>query len=254
MTASWSVGCSNTRPSGTYSEQSPFVRARCCGGGPCVSIRKRHGRNRNCFRKIIIVCCLPRSTLAWRLSTSNWAISGALREKRLEPRFLRFPRNPRASLCRIRLVAAKPKGPYRPFPILRDSPRPSGEPCHALAADPASAGACGLGVCFEKNPSGGVAANAERAPERRPGLPFCFAGGTPKASAHRENCRGALPGSRRRARTGKSSFDVELPVAISGDSPKRVGRFHTTPRSEEHTSELQSPDQLVCRLLLVKKN
>src|SRR5947208_9130799 len=27
----------------------------------------------------------------------------------------------------------------------------------------------------------------------------------------------------------------------------------TGPRSEEHTSELQSPDQLVCRLLLEKK-
>src|SRR5438552_11747708 len=27
-----------------------------------------------------------------------------------------------------------------------------------------------------------------------------------------------------------------------------------TSRSEEHTSELQSPDQLVCRLLLEKKN
>src|SRR5690348_17571467 len=29
---------------------------------------------------------------------------------------------------------------------------------------------------------------------------------------------------------------------------------HETPRSEEHTSELQSPVQLVCRLLLEKKN
>src|SRR5258708_14836973 len=28
---------------------------------------------------------------------------------------------------------------------------------------------------------------------------------------------------------------------------------HKTPRSEEHTSELQSPDHLVCRLLLEKK-
>src|SRR5438552_9757116 len=28
----------------------------------------------------------------------------------------------------------------------------------------------------------------------------------------------------------------------------------STRRSEEHTSELQSPDQLVCRLLLEKKN
>src|SRR5438552_9177685 len=29
--------------------------------------------------------------------------------------------------------------------------------------------------------------------------------------------------------------------------------FATSPRSEEHTSELQSPDHLVCRLLLEKK-
>src|SRR5574344_1073415 len=31
------------------------------------------------------------------------------------------------------------------------------------------------------------------------------------------------------------------------------GTLHTANRSEEHTSELQSPDQLVCRLLLEKK-
>src|SRR5438552_7903457 len=30
-------------------------------------------------------------------------------------------------------------------------------------------------------------------------------------------------------------------------------RLYTVPRSEEHTSELQSPDHLVCRLLLEKK-
>src|SRR5258708_29102502 len=30
-------------------------------------------------------------------------------------------------------------------------------------------------------------------------------------------------------------------------------KVRTTPRSEEHTSELQSPDHLVCRLLLEKK-
>src|SRR5258708_39442035 len=35
-------------------------------------------------------------------------------------------------------------------------------------------------------------------------------------------------------------------------SAPRAGRF-THPRSEEHTSELQSPDHLVCRLLLEKK-
>src|SRR5258708_18701606 len=36
--------------------------------------------------------------------------------------------------------------------------------------------------------------------------------------------------------------------------PSGGGRRHRTrPRSEEHTSELQSPDHLVCRLLLEKK-
>src|SRR5258708_22984392 len=30
-------------------------------------------------------------------------------------------------------------------------------------------------------------------------------------------------------------------------------QLYTKPRSEEHTSELQSPDHLVCRLLLEKK-
>src|SRR5258708_14751440 len=37
-------------------------------------------------------------------------------------------------------------------------------------------------------------------------------------------------------------------VHCSGDRRLR------SPRSEEHTSELQSPDHLVCRLLLEKKN
>src|SRR5258708_8590988 len=32
---------------------------------------------------------------------------------------------------------------------------------------------------------------------------------------------------------------------------KKISRY--SPRSEEHTSELQSPDHLVCRLLLEKK-
>src|SRR5258708_22747467 len=39
-------------------------------------------------------------------------------------------------------------------------------------------------------------------------------------------------------------------------APKRTsaGRSAAAWRSEEHTSELQSPDHLVCRLLLEKKN
>src|SRR5438552_10049453 len=36
-------------------------------------------------------------------------------------------------------------------------------------------------------------------------------------------------------------------------SSRRSRRFGPTARSEEHTSELQSPDHLVCRLLLEKK-
>src|SRR5258708_27243446 len=41
-----------------------------------------------------------------------------------------------------------------------------------------------------------------------------------------------------------------------GRAPRRRGRQGAQPpgaRSEEHTSELQSPDHLVCRLLLEKK-
>src|ERR1039457_7292654 len=45
-------------------------------------------------------------------------------------------------------------------------------------------------------------------------------------------------------------------LAISMDHALRAGtlpRHHADPRSEEHTSELQSPCNLVCRLLLEKK-
>src|SRR5258708_28663903 len=41
---------------------------------------------------------------------------------------------------------------------------------------------------------------------------------------------------------------VEIPTELHLDSDHRGGS-----RSEEHTSELQSPDHLVCRLLLEKK-
>src|SRR5258708_17994233 len=48
--------------------------------------------------------------------------------------------------------------------------------------------------------------------------------------------------------------------SITTDAPARIDWYVTPPpinpggRSEEHTSELQSPDHLVCRLLLEKKN
>src|SRR6266478_9549929 len=44
--------------------------------------------------------------------------------------------------------------------------------------------------------------------------------------------------------------DLEL---LLGRSPERVGRTDDDGRSEEHTSELQSQSNLVCRLLLEKK-
>src|SRR5205807_9059293 len=42
--------------------------------------------------------------------------------------------------------------------------------------------------------------------------------------------------------------------AQSLEAPARTPRGRATARSEEHTSELQSPCNLVCRLLLEKKN
>src|SRR5947208_9053378 len=39
-----------------------------------------------------------------------------------------------------------------------------------------------------------------------------------------------------------------------GQTCRHAGHWRRKLRSEEHTSELQSPDHLVCRLLLEKKN
>src|SRR5256885_12263522 len=50
---------------------------------------------------------------------------------------------------------------------------------------------------------------------------------------------------------GVLSFS-SVSVAHPTHSPAHLR--HTQPRSEEHTSELQSPCNLVCRLLLEKKN
>src|SRR5262249_60814736 len=46
-----------------------------------------------------------------------------------------------------------------------------------------------------------------------------------------------------------------LPAAVPRRERRRIGSRRTSPaRSEEHTSELQSLTNLVCRLLLEKKN
>src|SRR5258708_21020666 len=64
--------------------------------------------------------------------------------------------------------------------------------------------------------------------------------------------------SRSPSASRRASHHEQLPgPAFPGRGPNRdVGRSGLAPwqsRSEEHTSELQSPDHLVCRLLLEKK-
>src|SRR3712207_7262216 len=68
----------------------------------------------------------------------------------------------------------------------------------------------------------------------------CPASGTSREVIVASSAR-ATPGARSRRRT------IERPNFIR--KPRR-----TLPRSEEHTSELQSRQYLVCRLLLEKKN
>src|SRR5258708_29898092 len=50
----------------------------------------------------------------------------------------------------------------------------------------------------------------------------------------------------------KVASDQAKPRGLLWVAPGSEARF-LAPRSEEHTSELQSPDHLVCRLLLEKK-
>src|SRR5207244_5991154 len=58
-------------------------------------------------------------------------------------------------------------------------------------------------------------------------------------AVHARACRQALP-----------AFDL---AAVRRRAPEAIGKAIVYARSEEHTSELQSPDHLVCRLLLEKK-
>src|SRR5256885_10630295 len=60
----------------------------------------------------------------------------------------------------------------------------------------------------------------------------------------------SLDKTRRTARTGDKEAQGELPVLEKAYGYLKDGRGL---RSEEHTSELQSPCNLVCRLLLEKK-
>src|SRR5258708_18489221 len=73
------------------------------------------------------------------------------------------------------------------------------------------------------------------------GLPFFFFNDTATTEIYTLSLHDALP---------ISHFGAG---GAAPASPFSIGAPTRLPRSEEHTSELQSPDHLVCRLLLEKK-
>src|SRR5207244_4627403 len=74
---------------------------------------------------------------------------------------------------------------------------------------------------------------------------------TPTTETYTLSLHDALPISARPSRSRVSRF-CRTPHR-SSTSVRSSPRRPRVPRSEEHTSELQSPDHLVCRLLLEKK-
>src|SRR5690348_18131934 len=74
---------------------------------------------------------------------------------------------------------------------------------------------------------------------------FFFLNAPPATEIYPLSLHDALPISRRSTRR---------PARPRASPARRRPRCAPAPRSEEHTSELQSPVHLVCRLLLEKKN
>src|SRR5258708_19048177 len=75
-------------------------------------------------------------------------------------------------------------------------------------------------------------------------------------------CFPELPLSTKRRKGRASTTSSSSPMTLKRSSVwtasslgiQRLSTVRSLKRSEEHTSELQSPDHLVCRLLLEKKN
>src|SRR5258708_30941142 len=63
----------------------------------------------------------------------------------------------------------------------------------------------------------------------------------------------SMPTLRRRLRSARNGKLLILTASWRSASRLCARQQTIFPRSEEHTSELQSPDHLVCRLLLEKK-
>src|SRR5690348_18117976 len=71
---------------------------------------------------------------------------------------------------------------------------------------------------------------------------------SPRRAIHRNRCLRETAGNGAVRRVDGAARAVEELVLVHGQAIGLCG-----PRSEEHTSELQSPVHLVCRLLLEKK-
>src|SRR5690606_39531113 len=97
------------------------------------------------------------------------------------------------------------------------------------------------------------------------GAPFCCCGARERCAVYTLSLRDALPISSAAAAPAagaRAARRRSLPPASPGPPRRRPAPAPQAPgaspcdvpRSEEHTSELQSRENLVCRLLLEKKN
>src|SRR2546427_2353621 len=100
-----------------------------------------------------------------------------------------------------------------------------------------------------------------RPPPRSPLFPYTpLSRPSPLMSARQQNFarRRAQPARRQRSRQNQEGGPPAIdPIAFDAEreenaARRRVQDRQTVPRSEEHTSELQSQSNLVCRLLLEK--
>src|SRR5258708_25020763 len=89
---------------------------------------------------------------------------------------------------------------------------------------------------------------SSNAPIGSAGLWSCPNAGSSSAPSHGSIAADGSP------RIGRTSTERRSRSCASHQSASCSENSAIRPRSEEHTSELQSPDHLVCRLLLEKKN
>src|SRR2546427_4410360 len=88
---------------------------------------------------------------------------------------------------------------------------------------------------------------------RCPAFVFFFFNDTATTEIYTLSLHDALPISRWTSGTNRSPHAAYAVISSAGDTLALVRVDQTTGRSEEHTSELQSQSNLVCRLLLEKK-